>query len=1007
MKLTTFFIRHPVIAVVINALLLLLGLLSFKHIPVREYPEVRLPVFSVEVAYPNASAELVESVVISRLEDQLSGLENLDTITSHADQGRAFVQLTFKPGTSVEKAMLDTRDAVGLARADLPIEAEEPRIRRSSDNNGPPFMAIALSSSTEGFGELNHYAEVFLKNAFRSLPGVSRIQIWGRPYTLEIKLDLPKMVGLGVNVDDVYQALKKRDLHWPLGKFEDRIPVTLNAALNTVDDFNQILITEKKGKAIYLQSIADIALKTENKQLRVRINGQAGLVLAISKTADANPLKVSDAVQKTVKELDSQLPNTMRLSVVLDQADFIRASLQNIESSIIEAIVLVLVIVFLFLRNLRATIIPLIAIPISLIGGIVFLKILGFSINTITLLAMILAIGLVVDDAIVILENITRHIEAGLTVMEAAIKGSREIGFAIVAMTFTLASVYCPIAFIQGAVGQLFIEFAVALAGSVILSGVVALSLSPVMCAYLLKPATEKNNILWPGIDRTLNAIEKSYGKGLSWVFKHQKMMLLLLFGLLVCVFLLFNSLPSETAPKEDRGLIGVYVPAATGRHIDDQEKIIVQIEKKVAPMIPEAAGFLTFLGDWGANFIVNLKPHAARSRRAADMVKDVQPLMHTLPSTDAYVWSWDSGLPGLEDALSGAELSLVVSTVGSYRDLLGKVDAAKKALEDTGEFLSVRHDLTLDNPGLEVRVNENTLSRLGLTVGDVAKTISTFLSGDQSLKFTRDGIRYPITLEAREKPQGLNDLYLTTPSGKSVSVGAFAEWKRVSMPQKMNHYNQMRSAYLTATMKESDRLPEKMSRFRAVVDSVIPATFKKTWAGAAKAYQEDSASLLLLFGMAIVFIYAILSMQFENFIDPFIILCTVPLGCFGALLMAKGFHQSLNIYTQIGLVTLIGLITKHGILIVEFANQCLSQGQGLEASVRQAAILRLRPILMTTAAMVLGALPLIISGGAGTEARHAIGFVLVGGLLFGTLLTLFLLPTVYCWVKRVVLRRI
>ena len=1005
MKLTTFFIRHPVIAVVINGLLLLLGLLSFKHIPVREYPEVQLPVFSIEVTYPNASAELVESVVISRLEDQLSGLENLDTITAHADQGKAYVQLAFKPGTDVDKAMLDTRDAVGLARADLPPEAEEPRIRRSSESNGPPFIAIALSSSTEGFGELNHYAEIFLKNAFRSLPGVSSIRIWGRPYTLQIHLDLTKMTGLGVNVEDVYQALKKRDLHWPLGKFEDRIPVTLNASLNTVDDFNHILVTQRNGKPIYLQSIADVDLTTENKQFRVRIDGQAGLILAVSKSADANPLRVSDAVQKTIKDLNVQLPSTMKLSVVLDQADFIRASLKNIESSIIEAIVLVLVIVFLFLRNFRATIIPLIAIPISLIGGIVFLKMLGFSINTITLLAMILAIGLVVDDAIVILENITRHIEAGLPVIDAAIKGSREIGFAIVAMTFTLASVYCPIAFIQGAVGQLFIEFAVALAGSVILSGVVALSLSPVMCAYSLKPSAEKADVLWPGIDRALKTLADGYAQGLVWVFKRPKSMLLLLLGLLISVALLFHSLPSETAPKEDRGLMGIFIPTMAGRNIDDQEQIIVQVEKQVRPVMPEAESFLTFLGDWGANLVANLKPHAKRGRSAADMVRDTQPLMHALPSTDAYVWSWDSGLPGLDDAMSGAELSLVVSTVGSYRDLLVKVDAAKKALESSGEFVSVRHDLTLDNPGFEVVLNENTLSRLGLTTGEAAKTISTFLSGDQSLKFTRDGIRYPITIEAREKPQSLNALYITTPGGKAVSVGTFAEWTPVSVPEKMNHYNQMRAAYLIATIKEGDRLPEKMARFRTVVDSVIPATFKKTWTGAAKAYQEDSASLFLLFGMAIVFIYAILSMQFENFIDPLIILCTVPLGCFGALLMAYGFHQSLNIYTQIGLVTLIGLITKHGILIVEFANQCLHQGQPLEAAVKQAAVMRLRPILMTTAAMILGALPLILSGGAGAEARHAIGFVLVGGLLFGTLLTLFLLPMVYCWVKRLTLR--
>lgn len=1001
MKITNFFINRPVIALIFNAMIALIGYLSFTTLSVREYPDVDFPRVEVKTYYPNASPEVVESAVTNPLEDELAGIEGIDSITSNSKHGASYIWLTFKNGTPIDKSLISIREAIGQTR--LPKEAKTPLIQRKGNAGGLPFMIISLEAANMDFGELTHYANLHLKNTFRGIKGIASVEVWGQPYTYNIILDPHKMFSFGINADDVYQALTRANLSLPAGKFQNEISVTLNSELKSVKDYENLVVKEKalasddsSYPAVLLKQVADVKLETDTKKFRVRINGKPGLSLSIYKASDANPLEVSTAVHQQVEQLGETLPHGIKMHIVADQADFVRHALKNVKTSIIEAIFFVLIIIFLFLRNLHATLIPLITIPISLLGSFVFLKLFGFSINIMTLLAMVLAIGLVVDDAIVVLENIQRHIEKGLSPLDAALAGSKEIGFAIIVMTLTLTSVYAPLAFVNGPIGDLFIEFAVALAGSVLISGVVALTLSPLMCARTLKQ-TEKP--LWPDIDRFLTQSTQRYQTILSHVITHQKACAAIFIISFCAIFLLIKTIPNETTPKEDRGLIGVFMPPIPGKNIDTMDKKISLVEAKVKSL-PEAEHSIVFAGEWGANVMLPLKPQNQRSRSAQQIVEAIRPSINQLPSIDAYPWSHDSGLPGIGEANRDGQLALAISSTESYSSLFKAAEKVRQVLDANPLFQNIRHNLKLDTPNYRIDIDTNEMSHLKITAQQIAKTIEVFFSGDQSLNFSKDGILYMLTVKSNHLPWSLNELYVVNPFGKRISLGAIAKIISTSNPDSLYHYNQMRSVILSADLPKNIPLGNAIVPFYKQVSEHLPPAYKKSWIGRVKIFNESKNTMTMLFLLAIVFIYAILAIQFENFIDPFIILLTVPLACLGALFFVKFSGGTLNIYTQIGLITLIGLITKHGILIVEFTNQ-LKSTTPLKEAVMKASALRLRPILMTTGAMIFGTIPLILSNDAGHEAQRAIGIVLLGGLLLGTSFTLFVLPTVCYAIKR------
>lgn len=996
MNITTYFLKHPVIAIVLNIMMAVIGILCWQSLSVREYPAVHFPVVQVSAFYPNASAAIVETSVTNPLEDRLAGVEGVETIESDSKYGASYISLFFKHGVSLDRALLSIREAVALV--ELPDQVKAPRVERKTSADGMPFMIISLESSSMAFAELTHYALLNLKNVFRGIKGVSSVEVWGQPYTYTIRLDARKMYAFGVNVDEIFEALRRSNVSLPVGKFRNEISATLNSQLKTIKDFENLVVREKglanpktKQSPILLKDVADIKLETDENRFRVRVNGKPGLCLAIQKANDANPLEVSALVDKQLQEVRQDLPENVKLQTIHDQAEFIRHSLKNVKSSIYEAILFVLIIIFLFLRNLKATVVPFITIPISLMGSFVFLKAFGFSINVMTLLAMVLAIGLVVDDAIIVLENIQRHIDKGLSSFEASLKGAKEIGFAIVAMTLTLTSVYAPLAFIQGSIGEIFIEFAVALAGSVLVSGVVALTLSPLMCMRTLRQHQFHS---WSPIDKLLDAFTQLYSNILTKFIANKKYCAFVFISTFSLIGGLLYFIPTEIAPKEDRNLIGVFVPPIVGKTIDTLESKLKTIEKRLKN-IPEAKDHLVFMGDWGGNVILPLKPQSLRTRSAREIVEDLEPFTNAIPSLDAYPWSWDTGLPGIDESMGEAQLSLIILTHESYRDLFHAVEKARKALEKKQHFQNVRRDLKIETPSYRINVDTNKMAHLGITNSQIAKTVEVFFSGNQTLSFFKDDLQYPLTIKGKQSPWNLNELYITNKRGKRISLGVFARMKATSSPNKLHHYNQMRSMTLSADLPKGETLGTSMKTFLNQVSKELPQTYKKQWVGFAKVHGETKNTMITLFILALVFIFAILAVQFESFIDPLIILVTVPLACLGALSLIWIFDGSLNIYTQIEMITLVGLITKHGILIVEFANK-LQKEMALSQAIIQASSLRLRPILMTTGAMLFGAVPLILSYDAGYEARRAIGIVLVGGLSMGTFFTLFILPTVY-----------
>ncbi len=992
MKITDYFIKHPVSSVILNAVVILIGILCLYNLQIREYPDIKIPLITVETIYPNASAELVESSVTNILEDELAAIEGLDDIRSWSSSNRSRIMMKFLPKTSLDRSLIAVKDAIGMVRANLPDQIIEPTVERQARGKGPPFMSVCLQTHTMSFAELTHYVNSTLKNTFRSIQGISSIQIYGRPYTYKVTLDHQKMYNFGVNADEIYDSIAKGNVSLPAGKFQNKVPVTIKSELKTTEDFENILV-KKAPNLVFLKDITDIELTEDNKKNRLRINGEPALCIGLQKSNDSNPLDISNLVHKEVASLKHNLPEGISMEVGLDQAEFIRTSLSNIRSSIIEAMFFVLIIVFIFLRNLRATIIPIITIPISLIGSLLFLNLFGFSINVMTLLAMVLAVGLVVDDAIVILENVTRYIEKGETILNAAIKGTKEIAFAVVAMTFTLTSVYIPIAFIKGVTGQLFVEFAAALAGSVLISGLVAITLSPLMCAKILQ--AKKTN-LFPAVDIFLQNLAEGYIKALKYVMNYNKAVIAFFIAALLSVAMVFTLIPEETTPSEDRGLIGVSIPAIAGEDIDEIEANVMAVEKVISN-IPEAKAVLTFTQDWGGFVVIPLKPIEERKRSADEIVNSFRGALTSFPSFDAWPWNFSTGLPGIEDPAETSELRLMISTVDTYQNLFKEANKVRDKGEEKKLFRSIYHNLRLDTAGYDIYLDKYISANLGIDSKSVSKAVSLFFSGDDSLKFKKDGILYSITIEGDIDPWTLDELYITNQRGNRISLGSFATLVPKAEPKELEHFNHMRAVRLTSDLTSGDGLEADMKKLYKLANDNLPTSYKKSWTGLAKAFKESEATMALLFTLSLLFIYAILAVQFESFLDPLIILFTVPLACLGALLALYLSGGTLNIYSQVGLITLIGLITKHGILIVEFANQLQKQGHSTLEAIEQAAALRLRPILMTTGAMLAGSLPLIVSSSYGFEARHAIGLVLFFGLGVGTIFTLFVLPTIYC----------
>ena len=999
------FIRRPVFSTVLSLIVVLVGLVSYQRLTVREYPNIDEPTVSVRTDYLGASAEIIESQVTQVLEASIAGIEGIETLTSSSQTEVSRITVRFRIGTDPDVAASDVRDRVSRVRGRLPSEIEEPVIAKV-EADAQAIIFIAFTSDRHSPIEISDYADRFVRDRLQNLPGVAEVRIFGeRRYAMRIWLDRARLAAYGLTVQDVEDALRQQNVEVPSGRIEslDReFTVLSRTGLVTPAEFGRVVVQDADGFAVRLSDVARVVIGPQDERRVTRFKGASAVIMGIVKQATANPLDVSVAMRAVLPELTRDLPDGMNAEIAYDRSVFIEKSIEAVYTTIAEAVGLVVLVIFLFLRTLRATLIPLVTIPVSLVGAFALMDVLGFSINTLTLLSMVLAIGLVVDDAIVVLENIHRHIEEGMRPARAAVVGIGEISGAVVAMTLTLAAVYAPVAFAPGRTGALFAEFALTLAGAVLVSGFVALTLSPMMCARLLRHEASHGR-LYNLLENGLLALNRGYRRALLATLRVRPLVIVLALAVAGASWALFGSLKSELAPIEDRGVLFTAGNAPEGATVDFTARYAGEFERLLAA-IPEVRHYFVIVGSRAVNELISfssLEPWAERERTQMDIVRELQPKLARVTGVRAF-----ANNPGsFGQSARSKPIEFVVQTSDGYRDLAGYVDLLLAEAAGYPGLMNLDSDLLLNKPQLEVAVDRERVADMGVGVLTVGRTLETLLGGRQVTRFNQNGEQYDVIVqvaaEDRRTADDLDDIYVRGRDGGMVQLSNLVRVEERTAAKELNRFNQFRAATVTGNVAPGYSLGEALDFLEAAAGRVLPEGVRYDLAGESREFRQAGSSLLFVFVLALLFIFLVLAAQFESFVDPLIILFTVPLSMAGALLALNLSGGTLNIYSQIGLVTLIGLISKHGILIVQFANRLQDEGRPLREAVLEAASLRLRPILMTTGAMVAGAIPLAVASGAGAAARQDIGWVIVGGMSVGTVLTLFVVPTAYTVLAR------
>lgn len=1005
MQITDICIRRPVFAIVLNIMLMLLGVIAYKRLPVREYPKISEPIVTVSTTYSGANAEIVESQITKPLEDALAGIEGVETITSISRQELSQISIRFKLSRDPDNAAADVRDRVSRTRGNIPKDAQEPIISKV-EADAYPILYLAFFSNRHSQMELTDFADRHVKDLLQNLNGVANVEVIGeRRIAMRIWLQPQEMNAFSITTQDIIDALVSQNVQIPAGLIDSassEFTILSKTNLATPEEFNNIIIKQKGDALIRLKDIGNAVIAPADNNTNIRFNGQEAIALGIIKQAIANPLEVSKEVTALLPQIRERLPPGMQIDLAYDSAVFIEHSINAVYHALLEAFVLVILVIFLFLRNIRSTLIPVITIPISLIGTFMIMYLFNFSINTLTLLALVLAIGLVVDDAIVMLENIYRHMEEGMDRLEAAFKGSQEIAFAIVVMTLTLAAVYAPVAFIQARTGKLFIEFALTLAGSVIISGFIALTLSPMMCSRLLK-YEKKHNKFYNFIENGIHRIHDRYAQSLDWALTHTTFIIVIALLIAAVGAYFFKLLPSELSPTEDRGAVFIIAQSPEGSTIDYTSYWVQQLEPYLSS-VPEIEKYFVIAGvpnvSQGMAF-APLKNWNQRKLKQQTIVDQLQPkFFYDIPG----ILAFPLNLPSLGSTEEQA-ISFIIQTTGTYKELSDVVERFVHELEKNPKILNINIDLKMNKPEISVNINRNKAAAMGIHIDTIGKTLETLFSPKKVTRFEESGNQYDVILqvakEERQNPGQILETSVRTPKGKMVKLSNLVTLDETVAPRELNHFNQLRAATISANTAPGYSLGDALKFFEDVASKTLPSNMQTNYSGESREYKTSGVSLIVTFILAIFFIYLVLAAQFESFINPLIIMLTVPLSMAGALLALYLTGGTLNIYSQIGLITLIGLITKHGILIIEFSNQLEHQGHNVFDAIKEACNIRLRPILMTTGAMVLGAVPLAIATGAGAESRNQIGWVIIGGMTLGTLFTLFIIPSIYVAIRK------
>ena len=1012
MRLSEIAIERPVLATVLSLMITLLGAISLLRLPNRELPDIDPPIVSVITVLPGAAAEVVETSVTQVLEDELIGIEGIRHLTSVSREQSSRVSIEFELSRDVNEAANDVRDRASRAQRDLPEEAESPIVSRS-DADAQPIMWIALSGADRSQIEISTIAERDVKDRLGKLPGVAKVILAGeRRLSIRIWIDNRRLTAQSLTVADVAAALERENVDMPSGRVEgsDReFTVRTLGELVEPEEYANLIITEINGSPIRIRDVARVEIGPEDDRKLVRFNREPAIALGIVKQSKANTLSVADAVRAEIALLQEELPPGVTMSVASDSAIFVRRSIEDVRNTIFQAIVLVLLVIYLFLRRVRATLIPAVSIPVSIVGTFGVLYVLDFSINTLTLMGLTLAIGLVVDDAIVVLENITRRLEEGLSPHEAARQGMNEISFAVVTATVSVVAVFLPLAFLTDKTGRLFREFGVTVATAVAISGFVALTLSPSLCARVLRPSRDEKGIR-AALERGFEALAAGYDRLLTPAIKANVRTVGLGVAWVVLGIVLLQILPREFLPYADRANLLVFTRAPEGSTIEYTARYQKQAEDMIldTPEIIKAFSVVAMgIGGPGivneGAFFTTLKPWEERDRSQQEVAEDLRQRLREIPGIFAF--------PLNPSPLAQSFRSYPVSIVLQGPDVVELAGYAEEIVARGSEIpglINLRTDLLLNKPQLEVHLDRDRASDLGVSARDAAVTLQMLLGGLDVTTFKRDGETYDVIVQldrpARSTPRSLLGLYAHGTGGQLVPLVSFIEVRESTAPRALPHFDRQRSATVTGSVLDGYALGDVLEQVSALAEDVLPdgRGYGFTFSGESEDFFESSSAIVFAYGLAVLLIFLVLAAQFESFLHPITILIAVALSFTGALVALFISGYTLNLFSQIGLVMLVGLVTKNSILIVEFANQLRARGASLVDAAHEAARTRFRPILMTAISTVVGILPIALGFGAGGESRAALGVVVVGGMVFSTLLTLFIVPAAYILIDRI-----
>lgn len=1001
MTFTDLFIKRPVLACVVSLMILLFGLRALNTLDLRQFPKMENTVITVTTSYPGANADLIQGFITTPLEKSIAAAGGIDYLTSQSVEGTsiisAYIRLNYDPNVAMTDIMAKTSEVTNV----LPKESEKPVILKST-GGGFDLMYIGYSSTKMTNEQITDYLIRVVQPNLQTVAGVANAQILGgKTYAMRIWLNTNKMAAFGVTAQDVAAALLRQNYQAAAGQTKGNFVlfnIYAKTNLQTAEQFKQIALRTDNGTVVRIKDIAETELGAEEYESSVKFNGENGVFIGIQATPTANPLAVIDGVKALLPQIEANYPPELKSKIVYDSTEYIRNSIHEVVRSIAEATVIVVIVIFLFIGSLRSVSIPVVTIPLSLIGVCSLMMAMGYSINLLTLLAMVIAIGLVVDDAIVVVENIYRHIEEGKTPRDAAIIGAREIFSPIISMTTTLAAVYAPIGLMTGLTGALFKEFAFTLSFSVIISGVIALTLSPMMCSKILNSAMMQQPMVIY-VDGIFHRLKSDYERYLRLVLDNRNVVGVFAAIMLTGCLLMALTTKTELAPDEDQSIIFMQLTAPKATNLQYMEAF-TDLLTPIFKSMPETQDFFVVNGGTSVNTAFAgqiLKTWGERKKSQGDVLPITQGKITHIAGLNAVAFP----LPSLPTTASGLPVQFVLTTTEDYTVIYQVLKKLEEAAKNSGLFVFTDTDLKFEKPMLNVDVDADKAASMGIDMNNIGSALSNLLGGNYINRFDMYGRSYkviPQVLQAfRLNPDRLNNYYIDTQYGESVPLSSVVSLKIVTQPNELYHFQQLNSGTFSAVMMPGKSITDGLDYLKTEAKKILPQSFNFDYAGQSRQVIQEGNTMIYTFFFALIIIYLVLSAQFESFRDPLIILISVPLSIVGALLPLHLGFASLNIYTGIGLITLIGLISKHGILIVEFANQ-LQESEGLDIhdAVVKSAAMRLRPILMTTVAMVLGVVPLILASGAGAESRFNIGLVIASGMTIGTCFTLFVVPTMY-----------